>query len=97
MRISIGEEINFRVPEACGLRHLGFGVSDLSAAVKESTAQGIPVEPIRKDELTGCYFTFFPDPDHLPLELYECPEEDPHSARLKKARVEILNPLADSW
>ncbi|MCJ2541813.1 VOC family protein [Thermostichus vulcanus] len=62
-------------PEACGLRHLAFGVPDLSAAVKELTARGIPVEPIRKDELTGRYFTFFQDPDHLPLELYECPEE----------------------
>ena len=30
-------------------------------------------EPIRLDEFTGCRFSFFPDPDGLPLELYEMP------------------------
>jgi glyoxylase I family protein len=64
-------------PEACGLRHLAFGVPDLPAAIKALTAQGIPVEPIRKDELTGRHFTFFQDPDHQPLELYECAKEYP--------------------
>jgi glyoxylase I family protein len=29
------------------------------------------VEPIRHDDLTGKRFTFFADPDGLPLELYE--------------------------
>lgn len=58
-------------PEACGLRHLAFAVADLDAAVSDLTAQGIDCEPIRLDELTGKRFTFFPDPDGLPLELYE--------------------------
>jgi glyoxylase I family protein len=66
--------VRVQYPEACGLRHLAFAVPDLLAAVEELRSQGIPVEPIRKDELTGRSFTFFPDPDQLPLELYECPE-----------------------
>jgi glyoxylase I family protein len=58
-------------PEACGLRHLAFAVRDLDDAVAALTAHGISVEAARVDELTGCRFTFFSDPDGLPLELYE--------------------------
>lgn len=58
-------------PEACGLRHLAFAVADVEQAVRYLTAQGIEVEPIRIDELTGRKFTFFRDPDDLPLECYE--------------------------
>jgi len=58
-------------PEACGLRHLAFAVADLDAAVAHLRAEGVAVEPIRTDELTGKRFTFFKDPDELPLELYE--------------------------
>jgi glyoxylase I family protein len=58
-------------PEACGLRHLAFAVSDLDAVVADLTAKGVEVEPVRLDELTHKRFTFFQDPDGLPLELYE--------------------------
>ncbi len=58
-------------PEACGLRHLAFRVTDLDAAVAQLTDKGIATEPIRLDELTDRRFTFFHDPDDLPLELYE--------------------------
>jgi len=58
-------------PEARGLRHLAFSVADLDRAVSELHAHGVSVEPIRTDELTGKRFTFFADPDDLPLELYE--------------------------
>jgi glyoxylase I family protein len=58
-------------PEACGLRHLAMAVSDLDLAVSHLTQHGIKVEPIRVDELTSKRFTFFNDPDGLPLELYE--------------------------
>lgn len=58
-------------PEACGLRHLAFTVSDLEAAVDNLTSKGVVTEPIRIDETTGKRFTFFADPDGLPLELYE--------------------------
>ncbi len=58
-------------PEARGLRHLAFSVEDLDAAVRHLEAHGVAVEPIRVDELTGLRFTFFADPDDLPLELYE--------------------------
>ena len=33
--------------------------------------KGIETEPIRIDEITGKKFTFFKDPDNLPLEVYE--------------------------
>jgi glyoxylase I family protein len=58
-------------PEACGLRHLAFAVADLAAAVAHLEAHGVAVEPVRVDEYTGKRFTFFADPDGLPLELYE--------------------------
>lgn len=58
-------------PEAQGLRHLSFEVHDVQAAANELAAQGIAVEPLRTDEYTGRRFTFFADPDGLPLELYE--------------------------
>lgn len=58
-------------PEACGLRHLAFSVTDLDAAVSALQTKEIATEPIRIDELTGKRFTFFQDPDGLPLELYE--------------------------
>ena len=58
-------------PEAKGLRHLAFSVADVEDAAHRLEAQGVAVEPIRTDELTGKRFTFFADPDGLPLELYE--------------------------
>lgn len=57
--------------EAWGLRHLAFAVAILDNAVAALAAHGIPVEEIRVDELTGRRFTFFADPDGLPLEFYE--------------------------
>lgn len=58
-------------PEAAGLRHLAFAVSDLNAAIQHLDKHGIASEPIRVDEYTGKRFTFFSDPDGLPLEFYE--------------------------
>ncbi|MBO9566824.1 MAG: VOC family protein [Niastella sp.] len=58
-------------PESCGLRHLAFAVADIDVSVKWLAAQQVAVEPIRVDEYTGKRFTFFADPDGLPLELYE--------------------------
>jgi glyoxylase I family protein len=58
-------------PEACGLRHLAFEVVNIEENVNYLIAQGIAVESIRVDELTGKKFTFFKDPDELPLEIYE--------------------------
>ena len=58
-------------PEACGLRHLAFAVADLDAAIARLQGFGVDVEPVRVDEYTGRRFTFFADPDGLPLELYE--------------------------
>lgn len=58
-------------PEAAGLRHLAFEVNDLEESIKELNTNNIQTEPIRTDEFTGKRFTFFSDPDGLPLELYE--------------------------
>jgi glyoxylase I family protein len=58
-------------PEACGLRHLAFAVPDIQGAVAALQAKGVVAEVIRTDEFTGRQFTFFTDPDGLPLELYQ--------------------------
>ncbi|MFA0084815.1 VOC family protein [Vibrio sp. 10N.261.51.F12] len=58
-------------PEAQGLRHLAFTVDNMANAVAWLVEQGIAVEPIRIDEYTGKRYTFFQDPDGLPLELCE--------------------------
>lgn len=58
-------------PEACGLRHLAFEVDDVSETAEILKARGVEVEPIRVDEYTEKSFTFFPDPDGLPIEIYQ--------------------------
>jgi glyoxylase I family protein len=58
-------------PEATGLRHLAFAVMNLDPVVVRLEAAGVAVEPIRIDPYTDRRFTFFSDPDGLPLELYE--------------------------
>lgn len=58
-------------PEATGLRHLAFGVSQLEKCIHDLEEKGIPCEPIRIDEHTQKRFTFLFDPDLLPIELYE--------------------------
>lgn len=58
-------------PEACGLRHLALRVPDIDHAVLHLRNRDVEVEAIRIDEFTGKRFTFFADPDGLPLELYE--------------------------
>jgi len=58
-------------PEAVGLRHLAFEVDALDEAIFHLNEFGVETEPIRIDEFTGKRFTFFTDPDGLPLELYE--------------------------
>ncbi|MGG1688279.1 SMU1112c/YaeR family gloxylase I-like metalloprotein [Pseudalkalibacillus sp. NRS-1564] len=59
-------------PEAKGLRHIAFEVLDLDKAVNHLTERGVSsIEDVRVDELTMKRFTFFNDPDGLPIELYE--------------------------
>ncbi|MFH0231211.1 VOC family protein [Vibrio diabolicus] len=58
-------------PEAQGLRHLAFQVDDVEHVKEYLEAREIEVEPIRVDEFTGKAFTFFKDPDGLPLEVYQ--------------------------
>ena len=58
-------------PEARGLRHLAFRVDDIVPAVAWLNSLGIETEPVREDPYNGGRFTFFKDPDGLPLELHE--------------------------
>ncbi|SFL44030.1 glyoxylase I family protein [Gracilibacillus orientalis] len=58
-------------PEACGLRHLAFSVEDVEQTATILEDKGIMVEKIRVDSMTNKRFTFFQDPDQLPIELYE--------------------------
>ena len=58
-------------PEAMGLRHLAFHVEDIEPAVAWLNSLGIETEPVREDKCNGGRFTFFKDPDGLPLELHE--------------------------
>jgi glyoxylase I family protein len=58
-------------PEAQGLRHLAFAVPDVDAVIVTLRERGVTCEPVRVDEFTDRRFTFFADPDGLPIELYE--------------------------
>ena len=63
------KRVNF--PEASGLRHLAFEVNSIEKTVEYLNSKNIITEPIRIDDITGKRFTFFKDPDSLPLEIYE--------------------------
>ena len=58
-------------PEAAGLRHLALATDNIDDTVARLEKHKIPVEPIRTDPATQKRYTFFTDPDKLPLELYE--------------------------
>lgn len=58
-------------PEATGLRHISFGVSDIHKSIEFLKSKNITTEPIRIDKFTNKKFTFFTDPDNLPIEIYE--------------------------
>ncbi|HHP0509480.1 TPA: SMU1112c/YaeR family gloxylase I-like metalloprotein [Vibrio harveyi] len=58
-------------PEAQGLRHLAFLVDDVEQVKAYLESNDVEVEPIRIDEFTDKAFTFFQDPDGLPLEIYQ--------------------------
>ncbi|MBN3760829.1 VOC family protein [Burkholderia sp. Ac-20365] len=66
-------------PEACGLRHLAFGVDDVDTCKAELESKGVSVEAVRIDEYTNRRFVFFADPDGLPLELYEVTATPAHA------------------
>ena len=58
-------------PEAVGLRHLAFEVDSVEETISHLETNGVEVEPIRVDPVTGKKYTFFKDPDGLPIEIYE--------------------------
>lgn len=58
-------------PEAVGLRHLAFEVTNLEEIIDFLNSKKIESESIRIDETTQKRFTFIADPDLLPIEFYE--------------------------
>ena len=66
-----GAPVRPSYPEARGLRHLAFCVDSVDEVVAQLAADGVAVEPVQLDPLTGKSYTFFSDPDGLPLELYQ--------------------------
>lgn len=58
-------------PEAAGLRHLAFEVTDISDTHRLCLLEGVSAEEIRVDEYTNKSFFFISDPDGLPIEFYE--------------------------
>ncbi len=58
-------------PEAAGLRHVAFHVSNVDEIVLELKSKGIDCEPVRLDDYTNKKMTFFKDPDNLPIEIHE--------------------------
>ncbi|MCW3087466.1 MAG: hypothetical protein JWQ78_852 [Sediminibacterium sp.] len=58
-------------PEAKGLRHLAFAVSDVDAGYQWLQQHGVRTEEPRIDLLTRKKFVFFYDPNDQPLELYQ--------------------------
>lgn len=58
-------------PEACGLRHVAFEVDDVQETAQRLRDRGVDVGAIRVGEATNKSFTFFRDPDDLPMEIYE--------------------------
>jgi len=58
-------------PEATGLRHLAFEVTDIEATVAYLISKNIVAESIRVDPFTSKKFTFIADSDDLPIEFYE--------------------------
>ena len=58
-------------PEACGLRHLAFSVSDIKQTTRQLKRKNIPFDELKKDPLSNKYYTFIKDPDGLPIEFYQ--------------------------
>lgn len=58
-------------PESTGLRHIAFEVDNIEKCAELLKNEGFNIEPIRIDEFTNKKFTFMPDPDNLPIEIYE--------------------------
>ncbi|RXR19105.1 VOC family protein [Flavobacterium amnicola] len=58
-------------PEASGLRHLAFEVTNLEKTREYFCTLSIIAEEIRTDEYTQKRFFFIEDPDGLPIEFYE--------------------------
>ncbi len=69
--ISTGNPARPSNPEAYGLRHLAFSVSDVAQAHAQLCEAGYQPEPLRRDSFTGESMFFIKDPDGTPIEIRE--------------------------
>lgn len=69
--ISAGNPPRVSYPEAYGLRHVAFQVSDAAAMRDELIRKGYAPEELRRDAFTGDAMFFVMDPDGLPIEIHE--------------------------
>lgn len=76
-------------PEACGLRHLAFSVNNIDEVKQQLESSGIKVENIRLDEITNKRFTFFEDPDQLPIEIYEADNYDKSFSKFQASLTQL--------
>ena len=69
--VSQGNPLRVTGPEAYGLRHAAFAVTDAEAAREALLRAGYQPEPLRCDAINGKAMFFVKDPDGLPIEIHE--------------------------
>lgn len=69
--ISAGNPTRVSGPEAYGLRHVAFRVSDAAAVREVLIRSGYAPEDLRSDTFPGKAMFFVKDPDGLPIEIHE--------------------------
>ena len=69
--VSVGNPPRVSGPEAYGLRHVAFSVTDADAAREAVMRAGYLPEPLRRDAINGKAMFFVKDPDGLPIEIHE--------------------------
>ena len=69
--ISAGNPPRVSGPEAYGLRHVAFRVSDAAAVREVLIRSGYAPEDLRSDTFSGKAMFFVKDPDGLPIEIHE--------------------------
>ena len=69
--VSQGKPPRVSDPEAYGLRHAAFAVTDAESVREALLRAGYQPEPLRRDAINGKAMFFIKDPDGLPIEIHE--------------------------
>ena len=78
------------------LRHLAFAVKDLEASVQSPAGNGVEVQPVRTDELTGKRFVFLiPVANHwncgdMIVNIRESPVNQKNMAKSKEKKSTVI-------